>query len=200
MTVATSIFQIFSSFIHAAASISSFAALSTSAIPPLRFSTLHQVGFFSFVSPLFKFNYHVGEGRRFLARPDYDKTKSKCARATLVASWKNPRENKETKAHKESFVDLRSSSLLSLRPSRPGTARGGNCIKVDVGYARAAPSVRGIINSQRRAVTKVRACSLVSRSVSGQANSSSPSSFRHLHHFTPFFLSHSKIFESIRAQ
>lgn len=67
-------------------------------------------------------------------------------------------------------------------PFRPcGTARGGNCIKVDVGYARAAPSARGIINSQRRAVTKVRACSLVSRSVSGRADSSSPSSFRHLH-------------------
>jgi len=42
--------------------------------------------------------------------------KSKRARATLVASWKNPRENKETKAHKESFVDLRSFSPLSFRP------------------------------------------------------------------------------------
>lgn len=90
--------------------------------------------------------------------------------------------------------------------SKLGTARGGNCIKVDVGYARAAPSVRGIINSQRRAVTKVRACSLVSRSVSGQADSSSPSSFRRLHHFILFLFflssrpSRSKILESIQAQ
>jgi len=87
-----------------------------------------------------------------------------------------------------SFVDLLSPPCVS-NPSRRGTARGGNCIKVDVGYARAAPSVRGIINSQRRAVTKVRACSLVSRSVSGQADSSSLSSFHHLHHFIFFFFS-----------
>lgn len=122
MTVATSIFQIFSSFIHDAASISSFAALSTSAIPPLRFSTLHQVGFFSFASPLFKFNYHVGEGRRFLARPDYDKTKSKCARATLVASWKkSPREQRNEGAQRI----LRGSPffLPAVSPSPPGLVR-----------------------------------------------------------------------------
>lgn len=52
--------------------------------------------------------------------------------------------------------------------------RGGNCVKVDVGYAGAAPYVREIINSRRRAVTKVRACRLVSRSVSGRMDSSSP--------------------------
>lgn len=114
-----------------------------------------------------------------------DKVRSKCARATSTASWKNPRENKETKAHKED-----PSWISALPPFRPGTARGGNYIKVDVGYARAAPSVRGIINSQRRAVTKVKACSLVSRSVSGRADSSSPSSFRHPRHFAPLFFFH----------
>lgn len=96
------------------------------------------------------------------------------------------RTKKRRRTKNPSWISVLPPCCLSV-PSRPGTARGGNCIKVDVGYARDAPSVRGIINSQRRAVTKVRACSLVSRSVSGQANSSSPSSFRHLHHFTPFF-------------
>lgn len=69
---------------------------------------------------------------------------------------------------------------LSLLP-RPRNGRDGNCVKVDVGYVgRSRPpiSVRGIINSRQRTVTKVRACRLVSRSVSVRVDFPSPSSFR----------------------
>lgn len=123
----------------------------------------------------------------------HDLTTIRRSQSALARRWwhrgKIPARTKKRRRTKNpSWISVLPPCCLS-DPSRPGTARGGNCIKVDVGYARAAPSVRGIINSQRRAVTKVRACSLVSRSVSGQANSSSPSSFRHLHHFTSFFLS-----------
>lgn len=146
------------------------------------------------------------KGRRFLARPDCDKVRSK---VRSVRRWwhrgKIPAWTKKRKRTRNpSWISAFPPCCLP-DPFRPcGTARGGNCIKVDVGYARAAPSARGIINSQRRAVTKVRACSLVSRSVSGQADSSSPSSFRHLHHFTPFSSARVpltwKSSESIRAQ
>lgn len=169
VTVATSIFQISSSSTHIVLNLflCRFIWLFRSRVFPLFIKS-------AFPSTPVRYSNLIILSARdgFLAQPTIRWGQNALARHP----WKNPCENKEMEAHKESFLDLRFSSLLSFRPLRTwnGT-EGGNCIKVDVGYARAAPSVRGIINSQRRAVTKVRACSLVSRSVSGRADSSSPS-------------------------
>lgn len=100
--------------------------------------------------------------------------RSECIRAGLAgapASGKNPREGTKKRRRTKNPWWIRAARPTPLLSSRPGgTARGGNCVKVDVGYAKAAPSVRGIINSRRRAVTKVRARRLVSRSVSGRVD------------------------------
>lgn len=98
VTIATAdIFQTSSSSIHVAASISSFAALSTSTIPTLRFFTLRQVNFFSLASYL---NLITTSVRGTDSSHDLMATiRSKCA------TWKNPREDKETKARKDSFME-----------------------------------------------------------------------------------------------
>lgn len=113
----------------------------------------------------------------------------------MVASGKNLREQRNVGAQRI----LRGSHRALLKLPRclagttgRGTARGGNCVKVDVGYAEGRPfRTRNNKFPTARAVTKVRARRLVSRSVSGRVDIFSPSSptrrsFRHLRRFVPF--------------